>query len=255
MSFLKYEDVLIQVNGESIFANKASIQVSAPVEPVRLFDATVHRYAPVSAPRGTLSFSHYLTGSIASALDVTGVSEAAVAGTFGGLAFSKAYLTRLDLSVRPYSPILVNSSFDIYGSFSSSTSPSYREDLFKSDRKYSHGIKSFVAGLPSNINHTLSIDYSMEANRNPVFLAGETTPTRVTKEDTNINMSIVGNNIGTNINAGGDEANLKCSIYDVNDSVSPLQYFYCSGRITEQALNVNQEGYLNGNISVTQAYQ
>jgi hypothetical protein len=255
MSFLKYEDVLIQVAGESIFANQASVKVSAPVEPVRLFDGSIHRYAPMEAARGTLSFSHYLTGSIASFLDVTGVSEASVAGTFGGLAFSKAYLTSMDFSVKPYSPILVNNSFDLYGSFTSSVSSSYREDLSKPNQKYSHGIKSFVAGLPSNINHTLSFDYSMQANRNPVFLAGETTPTRVTKENTNINMSIIGNNIGTNINPGGAEANLKCSIYDVNDSTSALQHFYCSGRITNQELNVTQEGYLNGDISVTQAYQ
>jgi len=255
MSFLKYEDVLIQVAGESVFANKASIKVSAPVEPVRLFDGSIHRYAPTEAARGTLSFSHYLTGSIASFLDVTGVSEASVAGSFGGLTFGKAYLTSLAFSVKPYSPILINSEFDIYGSFSSSVSSSYREDLFKPNQKYSHAIKSFVAGLPSNINHTLNFDYSMQANRNPVFLAGETIPTRVTKEDTNINMSVVGNNIGTNINPGGAEANLTCSIYDINDSTSALQHFYCSGRITQQELNVNQEGYLNGNISVTQAYQ
>ena len=253
MSFLKYEDVLIQVAGESIFANQAAIKVSAPVEPVRLFDGSIHRYAPMEAAKGTLSFNHYLTGSLASFLDVTGVSEAAVAGSFGGLTFSKAYLTSLNFSVKPYAPILVSSSFDIYGSFSNSVSSSYREDLANCT-KYSHAIKSFVGGVPSNMNHTLSFDYSMEAARNAVFLAGETTPTRVTKENININMSIAGDNIGTNINPGGTEANLTCSIYDVNDS-TPLQHFYCSGRITQQELNVRQEGYLNGNISVTQAYQ
>ena len=213
----------------------------------------MHRYAPTEAPRGSLTFNHYLTGSIASFLDVTGVSEASVAGSFGGLTFSNAYLTSLNFSVRPYAPILVENTFDIYGSFSNSVSASNDQELNKV--KYSHGIKSFVAGLPTNINHTLSFDYAMQATRNPVFLAGETVPTRVTKENVDINMSIGGDNIGTNINAGGSEANLKCSIFDINDSSSAMQHFYCSGRITQQELTVNSEGYLNGNISVTQAYQ
>ena len=253
MSFLKYEDVLVQVDGQSVFAQNASINVSAPVEPVRLFNGTIHRYAPMEAPRGVLTFNHYLTGSLASFLNVTGVSESSVAGTFGGLTFSNAYLTSLNFSVRPYMPISVESTFDLYGSFSNSISSSSDEELNKV--KYSHAVKSFVGGLPTNINHTVSFDYSMQAIRNPIFLAGETTPTRVTKENIDVNMSIIGDNIGSNINAGGSDASLTCSIYDVNDSSSALQNFHCSGRITKQELNVNSEGYLNGNISVTQAYQ
>ena len=55
MSFLKYEDVLVQVDGQSVFAQNASIDVNAPVEPVRLFNGTIHRYAPAQAPKGTLT--------------------------------------------------------------------------------------------------------------------------------------------------------------------------------------------------------
>ena len=242
MSFLKYEDVLIKIAGESIFAQSASINVSAAVSPVRLVDGTVHRYAPANGAKGTLNFSHYLTGSLASFLDVTGVAETAVAGSFGALSFD----------VQPYAPILVESSFDFFGSFSNNISSSYDAELAKT--KYSHAIKSFVAGTPSNMNHTATFNYSMKANRGPVFLAGETVPTRVTKEQTDISMSIRGDNIGTNINYGGAEANLKCSIYDINNA-SPLQHFYCSGRITEQQLNVSPQGYLGGSISVIQAYQ
>ena len=161
-------------------------------------------------------------------------------------------LNSLSFSVEPYSPILVRSSFDFYGSFSNSASSSYDADLAKT--KYSHAIKSFVAGTPSNINHTISFDYSMEAKRNAVFLAGETTPTRVTKEAVDITMDIKGDNIGNNLTFYGEDVNLKCSIYDINDS-SVLQNFYCSGRIDRQNMQVNPRGYLNGGISAIQAYQ
>ena len=94
----------------------------------------------------------------------------------------------------------------------------------------------------------------MEAQRNAVFLAGETTPTRVTKENVNITMDIRGDNIGNNLTFYGEDVNLKCSIYDINDS-SVLQNFYCSGRIDRQDMQVNPQGYLNGGISAIQAYQ
>jgi hypothetical protein len=252
MGFLKYEDVLIEVAGESVFASEASINVSASLEPVRLADGTVHRYAPSNGMQGQLSFSHYLTGSLASFLDVTGVSEAAVVGTFGGLSFGDAYLNSLSFSVEPYSPILVESSFNFYGSLSNSISSSYDVDLEKT--KHSHAIKSFVAGTPANMNYNISFDYSMKAQRNPVLLAGETTPTRVTKQAVDINMNIVGDNIGNNLTFNGEDVNLKCSIYDINNS-SALQNFYCSGRITSQELGVSNQGYLNGAISAIQSYQ
>lgn len=253
MAFLKYEDVLIEVAGESVFAESASINVATNLEPARLTDGTIHRYAPLRGMVGGLSFSHYLTGSLASFLDVTGVSEAAVVGSFGGLTFGNAYLSSLSFSVEPYSPILVRSSFDFYGSLSNSVSSSYDADLAKT--KYSHAIKSFVAGTPSNINHTVSFEYSMEAKRNAVFLAGETTPTRVTKEGVDITMDIKGDNIGNNLTFYGEDVNLKCSIYDINDDSSALQNFYCSGRINRQDMQVSPQGYLNGGISAIQAYQ
>ena len=77
---------------------------------------------------------------------------------------------------------------------------------------------------------------------------------KLSKEATNIEMTIQGDNIGGNINDGGTEANLKCSIFDINDSTA-LQHFHCSGRISQQELNVDQQGYLVGGISVTQAHQ
>ena len=92
MAFLKYEDVLIKGAGESSFAQQASINVNTSLQPVRLIDGTIHRYAAANGARGTLSFSHYLTGSIASFLDVTGVAETSTNGSFGGLTFNNAYL-------------------------------------------------------------------------------------------------------------------------------------------------------------------
>ena len=78
MAFLRYEDVLLQVNGESVLATNANVNLSAGSVPVRLVDGSIHRYAPEGGIRGEVNFQHYLTGALPSFLDVTGVNEDAV---------------------------------------------------------------------------------------------------------------------------------------------------------------------------------
>jgi len=56
MAFLKYEDVLLKVAGESIFAQQASINVNTSLEPIRLIDGSIHRYAATNGARGTFKF-------------------------------------------------------------------------------------------------------------------------------------------------------------------------------------------------------
>ena len=185
-------------------------------------------------------------------LNVTGVAEDAVAGSLGGMTFSKAYLTSSSFSVAPYSPILVNTTFDIYGPLGGSITSNYDAELKRSE--YSHAMKSFVNGLGSQINTTLSFNYSVRANRNPVYLIGDTLPDRVAKQEVEINMGLRGNSIGNQLELAGNEANLVCNIFDINGT-APLQKFNCSGQVVEQSLQVSSQGYLNGNLSVTQAFR
>ncbi|MAH47583.1 hypothetical protein CMI37_17310 [Candidatus Pacearchaeota archaeon] len=252
MAFLRYEDVLLQVNGESMLATSASVGVGADTVPVRLIDGSLHRYAPQGGIRGQLSFQHYLTGALPSFLNVTGVTEDTVAGSLGGITFSNAYLTSSSFSVSPYSPVLVNSTFDIYGPLGGSITSNYDAELKRSE--YSHGIRSFVNGLGGQINTTLSFNYSVKADRTPVYLIGDTLPDRVAKQEVEIHMALRGNSIGSQLETAGNEANLVCNIFDINGT-APLQKFNCSGQITNQTLEVSAQGYLNGNISVTQAFR
>ena len=252
MAFLRYEDVLLQVNGESVLATNANVNLSAGSVPVRLVDGSIHRYAPEGGIRGEVNFQHYLTGALPSFLDVTGVNEDAVAGSFGGMTFSSAYLRSLSFSVNPYSPIIVSSSFDIYGPLGGSISANYDPELKKSE--CSHGIKSFLNGIGDQVNTTLSFNYSVTANRNPVYSIGNRLPDRVTKQEVEINMGVRGNSIGSQLELAGNAANLVCNIFDMNGT-APLQKFRCSGQIVEQSLEASANGYLNGNLSVTQAFR
>ena len=257
MAFLKYEDVVVEIGSESIFADTASINVNASVAESRNIYGEIERYAPTNGLRGGLSFEYYMTGGIPEYLNMTGIPDSETnAGTFAGLDFSNAYARSYNLNVEPYSPVKIDASLDFYSALTTSitadttnpTSLSYWKN------RYAHGIRSFVLGAPSNINNTLSVSYSVNATRNPVYLAGETDPTRVTKQAVEVNMTLRGDNIGEFLLVSGRHAAITCHMLDMNTNTT-LDKLRCSGQITQQQLSVSSQNYLNGVISVRQVFQ
>jgi hypothetical protein len=188
---------------------------------------------------------------------MTGIADTDTrAGAFGGLNFSDAYARSYSLEIQPYSPVKISAAMDFYSALTSSVSSSSSDptSLGYWKNRYAHGIRSYVAGVPSNINNTLSVSYSVSAIRRPIYLAGETTPTRVTKEGVEINMSFWGDNIGDFLLITGNHARLKCHMLDMNKNKT-LDKLACSGQITRQELTVSSQNYLNGVISVRQVFQ
>ena len=257
MAFLKYEDVVITLGNEKIFADTAGINVDASVAESKNIYGEIERYAPTNGLRGELSFEYYMTGAIPSYLNMTGIPDTKTRnGAFGGLAFTDAYARSYSLGVQPYSPVKINSSIDFYSALTSNLSSSSSDptDLSYWKNQYAHGIRSYVLGAPSNKNKTRSVDYSVSAVRRPVYLAGETSPTRVTKEAIEINMSLRGDNIGEFLLVSGRHAEITCHMLDMN-TYTVLDKLKCSGQITRQELSVSPQSYLNGVISVRQVFQ
>jgi len=145
---------------------------------------------------------------------------------------------------------------DFYSALTSSISSSSSNptDLSYWKNQYAHGIRSYLVGTPSNINNTLSVSYSIAADRRPIYLVGEITPTRVTKEAVEINMSIRGDNIGDLLQVSGNHAEITCHLLDMNTNIT-LDKLKCSGQIIRQELSVSPQNYLNGVISVRQVFQ
>jgi len=108
--------------------------------------------------------------------------------------------------------------------------------------------------LPSRMNKTISFNYSSNANRTPAYLIGETTPTRVTLEETSLTMSLKGSDIGDVLQTSGTNANITCYLEDIN-SRSNIMNFNVNGQIVNQALSVSQGDYMEGGITVTQVYR
>ena len=116
--FISYEKALLQIEGHSIFAESAQLGVGASLTPAKTVTGSVMRYAPEGPLRGSLSFTHYLTGSLHDFLNpLTAVEWTGepLSGNLGGIAFQSGYIKSLQFSVSPFEPIAVESVMDIYG--------------------------------------------------------------------------------------------------------------------------------------------
>lgn len=257
--FIKYEKALLTIADTNIFAESAELGIEASLSPVTDITGSVLRYAPNGPVRGTLSFSHYCTGSFHDFLNpLTAIEHTGepLQGNFAGVSFTQGYIKSLSFSVAPYSPILFRSDIDIYGDLTvtDELDNEYSDNTLRNQTGIAHGLRTYVAGTDVKINKKVSFDYSVSCNRNPDVTIGNEIPSRVTKENVRINMSIAGEDFGDAIGITGNYAGLKINVLDVYGNNTALAEFGCTGQIYSQNLSVTEGGYVDGTISVSQEY-
>lgn len=252
--FIPFENTLVSVNGDNIFAENANLNIQADLTTVEGVTGNVIRYAPNGPIRGTFSFSHYMTGSLPQYLNPLNEISEPFSGSFGGVKFQSGYARSLSFSVEPFSPIKVNSQIEVYGELTSL--PDNGENRFgiRLQSGLAHGQYSYLAGSDLGISNTTSFSYSVSTSRNPVTTIGNELPYRVTKEDVEISMSVRGEDIGNILKASGNHAVINVNLFDIYESTTPIDTFSCTGQIISQSLSSNNQGYMGGSISVFQTY-
>ena len=256
--FIEYEKALLEIEGHSIFAESAQLGAEGPLTPIKSITGGLMRYAPDGPVKGTLQFTHYLTGALHDFLNpLTAVEWTGepLSGNLGGMTFKSGYIRELEFSVSPFEPISVRSSMDLYGELEFMESGKSDVDI-RNRRALSHGAKSYLAGDELGINQKLSFSYSVSCSRNPEIVIGSGLPLRVTKENVRINMNIQGENLGRVLKETGNAATMTAYIYDVygNPEDSALATFSCTGQVFSQNLSVANRNYMVGSISMAQDY-
>ena len=234
----------------------------------------IYDYATNGPAMGTLSATFYPeTGNLQNFFNITGITHPAqyppineeqVTGHFGDFKFSNAYLKNFNFSISPNGIISASVSFDVFGPLekdSNITSTYYSDDLY-SQKSLPHGETSEIIGTSSlGMDHAISCNYSIQVERVPRITIGNSTPTRVSKKSTKIEMSVAGNNLDPSIftdSSRDKRANLSVFLKDLSyenfedNSHGLMHVFNCSGVVDDQSLSVSSDGYLNGSISVKQ---
>jgi len=260
--FIKYEKALLEIEGHSICAEEAQLGVEAPLEPIENITGSVLRYAPQGPVRGTLSFSHYLTGALPDFLNPLTTVEwtgEPLEGSLGGIDFKSGYIKELSFSVQPFQPIQVRSALEIYGELSvsvSGKSDASMRGTASTPTKIGHGARTYAAGTDIGIDEKLGFSYSVSCNRNPVVTLGSGLPVRVTKENVQIGMEVQGEDLGKVLTNTGYEATLDIYIHDVYAAAgaTAIGRFGCTGQAFSQNVSVSNNGTMVGEISIAQKY-
>lgn len=242
----------------------------------------IFNHSTTAPVKGSLDVSFYPnTGNLQSFFNITGISdpkkyppidEERITGFLGDFKFSDVYLESFRFSVSPNSISQAQARFTVYGELEKDSSISdsyYSSELYK-QQSIPHGRYTSLIGTSDlGIDNPVKFDYTISVNREARFIAptgssyesNGSTPVRVSKKGTTINMKINGENIDPNIlenGFNGKRANLKVYLKDLSyssfedNSNGLLNTFECSGVINSQSLSVNSNGYLNGGVSVFQ---
>ena len=256
--FIKYEKALLTIADTDIFAESAELGVEASLTPITNITGSVIRYAANSPVRGTLSFSHYCTGSFHDFLNpLTAIEHTGepLVGSLGGINFTNGYIKSLSFSVTPFSPILFRSELDIYGELNyNNLDEDYENKNLRYQTGMAHGLRSYLVGTDTKINKKVGFDYSVSCERNPVIYANDENPSRVTKENVRINMSIGGEDFGDTLSITGNYAGVEIQVLEAYGNNTPLAKFGCTGQIFSQNLSISEGGYADGTISLSQEY-
>lgn len=252
--FIPFENALVQINGEQIFANSATLGVQADYETIEGITGNVIRFAANAPVRGTFRFSHYMTGSLQPFLNPMNELSEPLTGSFAGVTFGSGYIKSLSFSVSPFEPIIVNSEMDIYGELGSLDNAGDQDFDIRERTGLGHGQFSFLGGSELGFSNTLSFSYSVTSDRNAITTIGNELPYRVTKENVQIAMSIEGEDLGNILKSTGNSAIIDVNLYDIHESSSAIDNFSCTGQVASQNISVSQGGFIRGNITVAQNY-
>lgn len=261
--FLKYEDCAVKINNSGIFASEATLSMAANVQVERLIDGSIladsngePRYGATEPLKGQLTLNYYMDDNFSNFFDIFSMGESAVTGNFAGVDVQGMYLTSTSFSVEPFAAVPMSVTFDVYGPITSSSLAASNVSLTQDETTLLNGAVSYVSGsgIDGKIDHVQKFDYNVAAQRTPSFLIGETAPSRVSIDTIEVNMSVDGEKFGDDLSVNGNDARLTVTMKDLYNT-STSKEFGCTGRITSQQLSASSQGYLQGNVSVRQAYR
>ena len=151
------------------------------------------------------------TGSLQNFFNITGITtpaqyppinEEEVTGHLGDFKFSDAYLKTFNFSVSANRIVSATANFEVYGKLEkdSNISTTYYSKELYDQKSIPHGETSNIIGTTSlGVDHATSFSYSMSVDRVPRITIGNSTPIRVSKQSTTIEMSVNGNNLNPDI--------------------------------------------------------
>ncbi len=253
-NFLSYQNIDFRFGDQNYYASNVSLSAQASVDAVLLNDGSLLNYAPNGAVVGGLSVDFYLTGSLPSFLQITGLNESPIDVSFAGVKINQVYSKSLSFSVEPFQPIIISAEFDWYGNvllenFNEQSKSTLQNKLVP--QYIANGYKSFITTSDiEGVGFIVSFDYNMSCDRPAYFNVDEVVPFRVAKLNKTSELSIKSNTLGKILSIDGKSAITNITLKDTYNT--SLDLFKVSGVLTNQNYEISEGQYLLASAKITQ---
>ena len=249
MSFVKYNNVKLDLNGQSIYTDDVSLDFSSSLTPVYLSDdrsAFTLKGSQDSA--SSISTTYYLTGTDPLKNHISDDPASGITGDFCGLSFKSGYLSSYSISVDQFSKLKVSANISIY------------DDLvgnFTKQKRTETGLK-FLDSSDCTINHTgisskdnlISASYKYNAKISTKYVAGQSKPAEVRVLEKTVTAEMSHYNTGVNIPYSGEDAFVNFVLKDKSNN--EIDNYSVRGKLTSKSMSVSAGDSVKSQSVVTQ---
>ena len=249
MSFIKYNNVKLDLNGQSIYANDVSLSFSSNLTPVYLSDdRSAFTFKGSQDSASSISVSYYLTGADPLKNHISDDPTTGIGGNFCGLTFESGYLSSYAINVNQFSKIEVNADIDIYGDLAGE---------FVKQQRTETGLR-FLDSSDCTIGHTgispednlKSFSYKYSSSFASKYVAGKIKPVEIRALQKKVSAEISHYHTGSNIPYSGEEASVNLVLNDKDGN--EIDNYLLHGKVTSKSMSTSAGGLIESQSSVTQ---
>jgi len=300
-NFLRFENGAVILNAKTLMISSAQLSITPNLQENRVYGSFDEKimgaktefvgHQAVSNLKGKLDISFYISPDVFGLNGIDRLFELASVGVNGGsdynflgepihanrvgrYTFDDMYLNSISFSVKPFSLIAAQASYDIYGTIRKQDELSF----IKSGIDFAHSLKSFgnitVAGIDrfdevriSSMNYNITaqreIANSIVSNEQSLdnLSKGGPLPSRVNTKAIFIESNIKSNEMIEGLNCYGSQqvdgdiysqgsSSVNVFLYDINGN--KINSFICDGKIISQSNNLSEGSVASSDITIRQ---
>jgi len=249
MSFIKYNNVKLDLNGQSVYANDVSLSFSSNLTPVYLSDdRSAFTFKGAQDSSSEISTSYYITAADPLKKHINDDPISGISGDFCGLTFKSGYLSSYSVQVDNFSKLQINANIKIYDDLAGT---------FTKQKRTETGLK-FLDASDCVINHTgvteednlTSFSYQYSAAFANKYVVGKIKPVEVRTLQKNIKADVSHYNTGVNIEYSGEEASINLVLKDKNGN--EIDNYSVRGKVSSKSMSSSAGGRIESQSTIDQ---
>jgi len=202
---------------------------------------------------GTFNFSYTLTGIDPIKEYITNETSV-ISGNFGGLNFSSGYLRSYTLNCQPNKSVVANAEIVFFDELKGVFSPTYNLSNDQNILNFADiTVSDPTNGNIGTISNIQQANLSFSSEINPLFLAGESDPQRISFGKKELSASIVTDNYSGDMPLSGRNAGITIN-FNHPKIPSLTESFTVSGTLFQRTLQTSAGELLTSNLSIRQNY-